>query len=259
MNQQKEELFMLRHLEDLRTLAESRYMMTYSDFLNLNDKNLFRTLGIPEDSYIAFGGYEFAERQVIGFLPDVLFYEQATEDTIQADFPICAIRIVPKHPKYAEALGHRDVLGALMNQGIERQLLGDIIVEEEGITLFCKDSIAEFLLEQVHRIRHTEVRCTQIPLQQIHYKPHFRMETAQVASNRLDAFIAEACHLSRQKAADLIRSERIYVNERIETRGTYSLKENDILSIRGFGKLQFLSCDGLTKKGKTKITFQWYD
>ena len=259
MNQQKEELFMLRHLEDLRDLADRQYMVTYSDFLNLNDKNLFRSLGVPEDSYIAFGGYEFAERQVIGFLPDALFYENISETDIWDAFPIRAISIRPKHPKYAESLTHRDVLGALMNQGIQRQLLGDIIVREEGIILFCKDSIAEFLVDSIHRIRHTDVVCEAIAISDVHYTPHFRLGTAQIASNRLDAFVAEVCRLSRQKAADLIRGEKVYVNERIESRGTYSLKEMDVVSIRGVGKLQFLSEDGFTKKGKQKITYQWYD
>jgi RNA-binding protein YlmH len=259
MNQQKEELFMLRHLEDLRSMAEHRYMVTYSDFLNLNDKNLFRTLNIPEDSYIAFGGYEFAERQVIGFLPDALFYEGIPVEEQQAAFPIHCIRITPKHAKFAEQLSHRDLLGALMNQGIERQLLGDIIVREDEYLIFCMEKIASFLTDQLTRIRHTEVRCTEIPLGEVHYQPKFRLQSAQVASNRLDAIIAEACHLSRQKAADLIRAEKVYVNERIESRGTYALKPQDVVSIRGIGKLQFLSFDGQTKKGKEKITFQWYD
>ena len=59
-------------------MSEQRYMVAYSDFLNLNDKNAFRSIGVSEDSYIAYGGYEFAERQVIGFLPDALFYENVS-------------------------------------------------------------------------------------------------------------------------------------------------------------------------------------
>ena len=259
MNQQKEELFMLRHLEDLRSMAEHRYMVTYSDFLNLNDKNLFRSMNLPEDSYIAFGGYEFAERQVIGFLPDALFYEGVTEEEQQLAFPICCIRVTPKNPKFAEQLTHRDLLGALMNQGIERQLLGDILVLEDSYLIFCKENIASFLTDQVTRIRHTEVRCIRIPLGEVHYQPKFRLQTAQVASNRLDAVLAEACRLSRGKAADLIRGEKVFVNERIESRVTYSLKPMDVISVRGIGKFQFLSFDGQTKKGKEKITFQWYD
>ncbi len=240
-------------------MAERRYMVTYSDFLNLNDKNLFRSMNVPEDSYIAFGGYEFAERQVIGFLPDALFYDGVEEQEQQEAFPIRCIRITPKHPKYAEKLSHRDILGALMNQGIERQLLGDIIVSEDEYLLFCKENIASFLVDQVTRIRHTDVTCAEIPLGEVHYQPKYRLQSTQVASNRLDAVLAEACHLSRGKASDLIRGEKVYVNERIETRGTYSLKPNDVISVRGIGKLQFLSFDGQTKKGKEKITFQWYD
>ncbi|MCR4999110.1 MAG: hypothetical protein K6A05_04630 [Lachnospiraceae bacterium] len=259
MNQQKEELFMLRHLEDLRNMSEQRYMVTYSDFLNLNDKNAFRSIGVSEDSYIAYGGYEFAERQVIGFLPDALFYENVSKEEVYAAFPICCMEILPKHPKYAETLTHRDVLGSLMNQGIERELLGDILVTEERILVFCKDQIADYLADSIHRIRHTDVICRQIPMEEVNYTPHFRLASAQIASNRLDAFIAEACHLSRQKAQDLVRGELVYVNGRVESRGTYALKPMDVLSIRGYGKLQFLSEEGLTKKGKQKITFQWYE
>ena len=40
--------------------------------------------------------------------------------------------------KFAEDLTHRDFLGALMNLGIERGTLGDIILQEKEAFLFCK-------------------------------------------------------------------------------------------------------------------------
>ena len=45
------------------------------------------------------------------------------------EFPIDTIKISPLSPKFAESLGHRDYLGALMNTGIERSLLGDILIK----------------------------------------------------------------------------------------------------------------------------------
>ena len=72
---------------------------------------------------VLFGGSEEAERMVVRFGdPEDMGYEEA--------FPITLLKIEPLLQKYADALGHRDFLGALMNLGIERSTLGDIFIKD---------------------------------------------------------------------------------------------------------------------------------
>ena len=45
--------------------------------------------------------------------------------------------------KYA-SLGHRDLLGALLGLGIEREMLGDILLCEDGARVFVLEEIAPY-------------------------------------------------------------------------------------------------------------------
>ena len=71
---QKEEQLLEKHFIDLSRQAYHRNIITYSDFLNLNEQNILHS--IPKDrlytGLIVFGGYDFAERQMAAFIPDAL-------------------------------------------------------------------------------------------------------------------------------------------------------------------------------------------
>ena len=124
---EKEETLLRKRLIELSNTAYQRGLITYSDFLNLNELNILHTT--PKDlfpvPYTTFGGYAYSERQMAAFLPDAFsLYMEKSE--IQNIFPIKIVKITPVHAKFAEELGHRDYLGALLNLGIERSKLGDI-------------------------------------------------------------------------------------------------------------------------------------
>ena len=69
----QEELLIKKRFVDLSRLANRKGSVTFSNFLNLNELNLFhQSLSDIETSYQLFGGYKFAERQMIAFIPDAL-------------------------------------------------------------------------------------------------------------------------------------------------------------------------------------------
>ena len=139
-----------KRLIDLSKQADIKGIVTFSDFLNLNEQNIYHTVKKALYTKTAsFGGYDSAERQMIAFIPDALYYE--------FDYPIKCIHIVPKYPKFAEKLTHRDVLGALMNLGIERNRLGDILCLEDDYYVFCDEDIYPFIVGELSKIRHTMV------------------------------------------------------------------------------------------------------
>ena len=47
------------------------------------------------------------------------------------------------------------ILGALMNLGIERDVLGDIIVRDSVGYVFCEDAMAAYLADNITQVRHT--------------------------------------------------------------------------------------------------------
>lgn len=120
---QTEDILIKKRFVDLSRLADRKGSVTFSNFLNLNEINLFHQI-LPElqTAFQLFGGYEFAERQMIAFIPDALSYIMDCDpsDTHAVCFPIACLHVCPSHPKFAEELSHRDVLGSLMGLGIDR-------------------------------------------------------------------------------------------------------------------------------------------
>ena len=108
-----------------RALKTGRYM--YTDFMGQGDLASFLDyadkLGVP---YMIFGGYPEAERGIIVFGDEELCgYAEIP--------PVKALLIKARGNKFAEALTHRDYLGALMNLGITREMLGDIVISMDKV------------------------------------------------------------------------------------------------------------------------------
>ena len=124
----------------------------------------------------------------------------------------------PAAPKFAEALTHRDYLGAVMNLGIERSKLGDILTYEDAAVLFVKEELASYITEQLSRVRHTVVKTTVLPSFQEDYEPKYETIRGTVPSIRLDTVLSLAFPISRSKITDFIEGGRVFVNGRLITK-----------------------------------------
>ena len=166
----KEEQLLEKRLIELSRTAYHREIITYTDFLNLNELNILHTL--PKDRlfsrFITFGGYESAERQMAAFLPDALSLRTGNETNTRSDIKdifeneLSVLEIKPLHEKYAEDLTHRDYLGAILNLGIERNKTGDILIIDKNAYLFVRPQLASFLCEELTRVRHTSVIISEV-------------------------------------------------------------------------------------------------
>ena len=63
-----------KRLLELSRVSFTRGIVTFSDFLNLNELNILHT--VPKNQlqsrYETYGGYRLSERQMVAFLPDAL-------------------------------------------------------------------------------------------------------------------------------------------------------------------------------------------
>ena len=248
----KEELMLQKHLIDLSETAYKRDIVTFSDFLNLNELNILHSTpkNMFSANYETYGGYEASERQMVAFLPDALYYEYS--------YPVSVLKIVPSAPKFAEQLTHRDYLGAVLNVGIERCKIGDLLIGEKECILFVCDSISRFIIDNLTRIRHTSVTAAEIPPSDFSYTPAFQEIKGTVASVRLDTVLSVAFPLSRSKLTGFITDGKVFVNGRLITSNGYHLKERDVISVRGMGKISYNGVLSETKKGRFYITVNKY-
>lgn len=148
MNREDQQL--IRRFSDLSRQAYQKNRVMFSDFLNMNELSLlYRGEKSYDTSFAVWGGYEYAERQMVSFQPDALYYEW--------QYPIVCLSFTPVNRRFAESLTHRDVLGAIMHLSIERSKIGDILVREDQVIVFCTEAVADVIREELCQIRHTRV------------------------------------------------------------------------------------------------------
>lgn len=247
---QKDEIMLQKRLEELSETAFQRGIVIFSDFLNLNELNILHTTprAALHSQYSTFGGYVLSERQMVAFLPDALYYDY--------NYPITILKIEPLQKKFSEQLTHRDYLGAILNLGIERSKIGDILVEDSCAYIFIQDMLASFVIEQLTRIRHTAIMVTETDDTDVHCEPKFEEITGSVPSTRLDCLLALVYNSSRSKLVALIEGGKVFVNGKLITSNGYQVKENDIISVRGIGRFSFKGILSQTKKGRYYVSVQ---
>ena len=76
---------------------------------------------------------------------------------------------------------------------------------------------------------------------------------------RLDVLLVNGGFASsREKAKVIIMSGKVFVNGQVITNVSRSLKDGEIISVRGIGKFKFEAAGGQTKKGRTVVTLLKY-
>ena len=248
---EKDEFF-LKRIRELANLSWQRDIVTFSDFLNLNEQNIVSSLKhqFPQIVMETSGGYENAERQMVAFHPDALAFTW--------EYPITCLKVEPKARKFSEDLGHRDYLGALMNLGIERSTIGDILPGEGEAFLFCLDTIAEFICDNLEQIRHTHVKCEVVDAAAEVPQEEPVRQVIQVASPRVDAVISKVYNKSRSDCLELFRAGKVYVNGRLCENNSKPLEAGDVVNARGYGKFRISGEPHATRKGKLAIEAEVY-
>ena len=234
--------FLLKRIRELANLSYQRDIVTFTDFLNLNEQNMLASLKLHQMGVEVklFGGYEHAERQMAAFFPGSLGFSW--------DYPIDCLKIEPKALRFSEELGHRDYLGALLNLGVDRSVVGDILIKDKEAWFFCLHKMSDFFIENLIRVKDTTVLVSRVE----------QAEEIPEPSVRLDALIGLAFQTSRSSMVSFIESGLVFVNGKLITSNGYEPKEGDIISVRGKGRFIYDGVSRQTKKGRLGVRIRKY-
>lgn len=240
----------LKRYEELAARARNAGIYTYSTFHSRETASLASEVA-SEKEVMLWGGMDRSERVVARFGdPEEIGYSE--------DFPICILCVRPRQAKYSDSLTHRDFLGAILNLGIERDMLGDILVHENSAYFFVMDKVSDVIRSDLDRVKHTAVNCSVVEEVPEDCLPNLSEEHITVSSPRLDAILAKVYHLSREDAKALFDDEKVTLNGRICRNPETILKENTAVSVRGYGKMEYHGEEYITKKGRTGLTIWRY-
>lgn len=151
-------------------------------------------------------------------------------------------------------LKHPDVLGSLLGLGVKREVIGDLLPRETHCQVIIAGEILDYIRMQLNRVGRIPVRMTEIKREEIR-PPQQETEvvTVSVASLRVDALVAEAFRLSRAKATPLIKNGRCHINWKTTENPAEPVREGDMISLRGQGRVRVGEILGETKKGRHRI------
>lgn len=262
ISQEKSTLLLEKHFIDCSRTAYQRDIITFSDFLNLNEQNILNTL--PKDKLftqvLSFGGYQMAERQMAAFIPEALYlyYGKDILSPENLNYPFSALRISPANRRFSEELSHRDYLGAILNLGIDRSKTGDILIKDYDALVFVHNDMIELIINELKRIKHTSVIVCKAEGDHIDFSPRYEEIKGTVASVRLDSLLAIAFSSSRTSLTGYIEGGRVFVNGKLITSNGYQVNEGDIISVRGMGKFRYEGAGQRTRKNRISVKIYKY-
>lgn len=152
------------------------------------------------------------------------------------------------------APGHRDLLGSILALGIDRAYVGDILLKENEAFVFAAREMALLIADRLLSAGKTPLACRiadDLPDMQAPDELLFR---DTVASLRLDNVLASGMRLSRGKAAEWIAAGRVSLNHEICQRPDAKLRQGDMISVRGFGRMRLNEIGPPTKKERFPVT-----
>lgn len=229
--------------------ARHRDAAQFTRFLDPAQALEVRALAAAEGIPILLeGGYEPAERMVaaLGALPG---------DDIR--WPIAAIEL--SWDDRFETIGHRDILGSLMALGLERDSFGDILPGDGRAWVVVLEELADFVCENFVKAGRVTLEARRIEELQARLPGRkSRTITSTVKSLRLDAIIATAFGLSREKAGTAIRAGLVKANHIEQLKPDAKVSQGDVFSLRGGGRAQLEQIGGTSKKGRIYIQIQTF-
>lgn len=246
----EEDALLRARIDDACDLCEMRSCPRFVGFLDEHRQAVARAVlrekGIL--SFLFYGGYEGAERTVLGVFPSFLPPEPDA-------FPLKAIGF---RYRRTASLSHRDFLGALLATGIKRDKIGDIVCGEGLTVVFADEELAPFLAESVNKVGSEGVKAVFPYTDEVSVHREFREYGDTVASPRLDAVIKAALRISREEAAGRITAGLVSCNHMPCETVSHTVKEGDVLSVRGEGRFLVAALGPLTKKGRLVIKLHKY-
>ncbi len=156
-------------------------------------------------------------------------------------------------------LRHQDILGTLYSLNISDEMFGDVVIWNNRYFIIILSSIDNYIKSNLTSIKNSKVDLIEKdPYYLKNYKQEYEEFNIIVPSVRVDVIVSKIINSSRSNALEKIKNGDIYLNYELLTKPTYMLKENDIFSIKKYGKYKFNGIINETKKGNIIVNISKY-
>lgn len=243
-----EERLFLEKVRGFCQLVEDRYSPYLTDFLNPREIQIVKDLANYYNlKFFVSSTFDNEEYERVILAPD---YYELDED----DFEIKRLEIF--YARQFNKLIHSQILGALINQlGLERQVFGDVILDEKGRVQFnIASHLASYAIMTITKIGKVSVTLREVSKDDwISNQEKYSQSFVLLSSMRFDNVLATVLKISRSNALKLIASGKVKLNYRQIEKADQTVSIGDMISVRGFGRFRLAQQEGISKSGKAKV------
>ena len=158
-----------------------------------------------------------------------------------------------------ENIRHQDILGSLFALNIDSSHFGDIVFYNDYYYVFVSDDLALYIKDNLKMVGNKKVSLEEVNLDVLdNYERKYEEKEMIISSLRIDNVVSGIINTSRKVALDKIKNKEVVVNYDVMNKNSYILKENDIFSIRRYGKYKFVGIVKSTKKNNFIIRYLKY-
>lgn len=158
-----------------------------------------------------------------------------------------------------ENIRHQDILGSLFALNIDSSYFGDIVFYNDYYYVFVSDDLALYIKDNLKMVGNKKVSLEEVNLNVLdNYERKYEEKEMIISSLRIDNVVSGIINTSRKVALDKIKNKEVVVNYDVMNKNSYILKENDIFSIRRYGKYKFVGIVKSTKKNNFIVRYLKY-
>ena len=272
----KEQEYLASKLYNYYKIAQDYEIISFTE--EFYTPNFWKKLGkkFGGVNIICDGVFEDSDRRQIAFVPDGFVdgnnnfgfennesdFENFGINRNELQFPNKLLKI-SIDSRFREYL-HKDFLGSLMGLNIKRELMGDLILENEGRKISgyipVSEKIADYIISELKQIGKASCEIEIIDTKNKNTLPQYKYDDKliTVPSKRLDSIVSTITNLSRTKVIEPIEKGKVLVDYVEERDKSKMLEIGSLITIRGFGKYKLFLDKGETKKGKERILVKKY-
>lgn len=229
--------------------VEQAYSVVTTYFLNPREVEILSSLAGKRDLQF-FSSQDLALTELSKVILAPPFYVFDEEDY---DLALLEIDFASKFSQ----ISHSQVLGTFLVQtGIKRKEIGDIIVTDNKVQVFVSKHLVE-IFKSIKKIGRTSVKIEEQALTEILKVTDSSVSSIiLVDSLRIDKVIAISFKISRNIATNMLESNKVKINYLEMDKKDFSVGEGDLISVRGFGRIKIVKLLGQSKKGKQRVEIE---
>lgn len=210
----------------------------YTYFLNPSELNMLKSR-LKKNDFKIYYPYKDSEKNIVykGNVPDVILYEI----------------------KSKQVLRHQDILGSMYSLNISPDLFGDILIINNKYYIYILPILRNYFESNFICIKNSKIKLQEIDINLlINYERKYEKIELIVSSTRIDTIISSIIHTSRREISNLISKRAIMLNYDYLSSTDYKLKENDVFSVKKYGKFKFNNIIKKTKKDNLIVELLQY-